>query len=258
MQQWAPEAWAENFDNVGLLIGDPNLPINKVLVALDATDDVIHEAVANRYNCIITHHPLTYNPLKRVTTDDAIGRKILTLAKNDICLYAAHTNLDKAPGGVNDCLAHKLGILNTVPMAVDTANHHNGSTIGIGRIGELPKVITLLELSEIVKKTLNLSDIRYIGNLHTKIKKVAVCGGSGMSFWQEAKGCDVYITGDVKYSDALAVLDAGMCILDITHYGGENIIVEAIVKKLSDIAIRDAVDIEIHATAVNGQIFHSI
>ncbi|MCL2286977.1 MAG: Nif3-like dinuclear metal center hexameric protein [Firmicutes bacterium] len=254
MEAWAPTSWAEDFDNVGLLIGDRRQPVKKILVALDATDDVIQEAILGNYNCIVTHHPLTYNPLKRVVADDSIGRKILTLAKHGISLYSAHTNLDKAPGGVNDCLAKKLGIINTSPLAKDPFNNE----IGIGRIAELPSETTLGELAEQVKKSLNLQSVRYCGNLSAKIRKVAMCGGSGMSIWQAARdaNCHVYITGDVKYSDALAVLDAGMCILDITHYVGENIIVEAIVERLRTKANEDNISLVINATAIDGQAFH--
>jgi len=256
MQAWAPENTAEDFDNVGLLLGDRTKPVKKVLVALDATDAVIQEAIENNFDAIITHHPLTYQPLKKITACDPIGRKLLTLAKNNISLYAAHTNLDKAHGGVNDVLASILEIENCAPMAADK----NDNSIGIGRIGELPNEKTLAQLAEYVKEKLALPNIRYSGNLSAKIKKIALCGGSGMGFWQAARDadCDVYITGDVKYSDALQVLDCGMTILDITHYSGENIIVEAIVKKLNACAINEGMDVAFTATDINGQIFFTM
>jgi len=256
MEAWAPTFWAEENDNVGLLIGNPSSPIKKILVALDATDAIVEEAIADNYNCIITHHPITYAPLKRITADCTIGRKMLALARHDISLYSAHTNLDKAPGGVNDCLAEKLGINNTIPLVDDAF----GDAVGLGRIGELPTEITLRELAERVKKSLGLKDIRYSGDLSHKIKKVAMCGGSGMSFWHSAKNknCDVYITGDAKYGDTLGVLASGLCLLDITHYSGENIIVEAIVKRLRTKAKQDGISLEINATTIDGQAFHTI
>ena len=256
MELWAPTSWAEDFDNVGLLVGDASQPVKKILVALDAIDAVIQEAITGNYDCIVTHHPLLYTPLKRIISQDAIGRKILILAKNGINLYSAHTNLDKAPGGVNDCLAEKLNFKNTTPMAKDISNHE----IGLGRIAELPEEITLSELAEHVKKSLDLKDIRYSGDLSHKIKKVAMCGGSGMSFWHSAKdaNCDVYITGDAKYGDTLDVLASGLCLLDITHYSGENIIVEAIVERLRMKAKQDGLLLEINATTIDGQAFHNI
>ena len=256
MEAWAPTSWAEDFDNVGLLLGDTSQVVKKILVALDATESVVQEAISGNYNAIITHHPLTYSPLKRITTCDPIGRKLLLLASHGISLYAAHTNLDKATGGVNDCLAEKLGITNTTPMAKDAINNN----IGIGRIGELSNEMTLGELADYVKNALGLKDIRYSGNLSAKIKKIAMCGGSGMSFWKAARDakCDVYITGDVKYSDALNVLDAGLCILDITHFSGEDVIIEAIVKRLRKKAAECGFKVEIHPTSINGQIFYTI
>jgi len=256
MEAWAPEATAEDFDNVGLLLGDRNQPVKKVLVALDATDAIIKEAIDNKYDAIITHHPLTYQPLKKITACDSIGRKLLALAKNGISLYAAHTNLDKARGGVNDVLAEILAIENAAPMAIEK----NDQTIGIGRVGELSQEMTLGKLVEYVKDKLGLEEVRYCGNLSAKINKIALCGGSGMSFWKSARdaGCDVYITGDVKYGDALQVLDSGMAIIDITHYRGENFVIDAIVKRLSGYAKDEGIDITFAATAINGQIFFNM
>jgi len=256
MESWAPISWAEGWDNVGLLIGDASEPIKKILVALDATDAVIQEAIAGKYDCIITHHPIIRDPVKNITSSDITGRKILSLIKHGISLYTAHTNLDKAPGGVNDCLAEKLGISPTIPLAKDTLN----SEIGIGRIGELPNEITLGELANHVKKSLNLKDIRYSGDISTAVKKIAMCGGSGMSFWQAVKdaNCDVYITGDVKYSDALVSLSEGICIIDVTHYSGENIIVDTIVERLRAKALQGQIALEINPTSIDGQTFQTL
>ena len=249
MESWAPTTWAEKWDNVGLLIGDISQKINKVLVALDATDDVINEAIEGNYNCIITHHPLLFTPVKRITSEDTTGRKILKLIKHNICLYAAHTNLDAAPDGVNDVLAEKLDIKNIRPMIPDALN----PAIGAGRIGTLENEITLAELIEHVKTALNLKEARYTSDLNKKIKKVAICGGSGMGYWHGAVDCDVYITGDVKYSDALKALETGLSIVDITHYSGEAIIIEAIVNRLRKKAKHNKISLEINPTSVNGQ-----
>ncbi|MCL1877310.1 MAG: Nif3-like dinuclear metal center hexameric protein, partial [Defluviitaleaceae bacterium] len=122
INEWSPECCAEEWDNVGLLIGDAAQPVRKVLVALDATEAVIGEAVAGNFDFIITHHPLIYDPLKKITSADPTGRKILTLIRNNIGLYCAHTNLDKAPGGVNDCLAEKLSLNKITPLIPETQN----------------------------------------------------------------------------------------------------------------------------------------
>jgi len=254
MEAWAPTASAEPWDNVGLLIGSSTQQVKKILVALDATMAVINEAISGKYDCIVTHHAIVYTPLKRVTTDDAVGRKIISLIKHGISLYTAHTNLDIATGGVNDCLAKKLGIKDTQPMI----KHATDGTIGTGRIGCLPEEMTLQELGHYVKKSLAIQDIRYCGDSTKKIKKVAMCGGSGMSYWQAAKECDVYITGDIKYSDANDALEANLSLLDITHYSGEIFILEAIVERLRSCAVQDGIEIEVNATLIDGQVFNTL
>ena len=256
MEQWAPPCWAEDFDNVGLLVGDKTQPVKKILVALDATDAVVAEAVAGSYDCIITHHALIFAPLKQIVASDDTGRRILKLAKHGISLYTAHTNLDKAPGGVNDCLAKKLGMDNAAPMVPDPLI----KGIGLGLVAQLPVETTLGKLAAHVKASLKLESVRYSGSLSAKIKKAALCGGSGMSFWQHAKDadCHVYITGDIKYSDALGALAAGLCLLDITHYSGENIVVEAIVERLRTKAQQAGIPLEISPTTVNGQTFYTV
>jgi len=254
MESWAPAAWAESWDNVGLLIGDHTQPVKKILVALDATDAVINEAIEGNYNCIVTHHALLYNPVKKITTGDPTGRKIISLIKHDIAIFTAHTNIDKAPGGVNDCLVEKLGISNAAPLSKSDFSDE----VGGGRFGELSDEMTLAELASHVKKALNLKELRYSGNLSSKIKKVAICGGSGMSLLQDVKNanCDVFITGDAKFADTHTLLDAGIALLDITHYGGEVIIVDAIVQKLREKA--GEANLEINATSINGQTFYTL
>jgi len=256
METWAPAYLAESFDNVGLLIGDASMPVKKILVALDATDAVINEAISGEYNCIITHHPLIRDPLKSITAACATGQKIIFLIKHGICLYTAHTNLDKAQGGVGDCLAEKIFDEKSSPALV---KEPFSDYIGFGRIVILKEETTLDELLNHIKAALDLTHVRYSGSLSAKIKKVGLCGGSGMNFWQTAKdeNCDAYITGDIRHHDALNALDAGLSLIDITHYSGENVIVEAIVSRLREKAVQNGLDLEITATSVDGQAFYT-
>ena len=257
MENWAPTSLAESYDNVGLLVGDASIPIKKILVALDATEAVINEAILGEYNCIITHHPLIRDPLKNITTADATGRKIISLVKRNICLYTAHTNLDKAQGGVGDCLAEKIFDKKSLPALV---KEPFSDFIGFGRIITLEEEISFGELLNHVKSVLDLGHVSYSGDISTKIKKVGMCGGSGMNFWQTAKdeSCDAYITGDVKHHDALNALDAGLSLIDITHYSGENVIVNTIVSRLRAIAKQNWLDLEINATSVDGQTLYTL
>ena len=260
MENWAPTSLAESYDNVGLLVGDASSPIKKILVALDATEAIIKEAILGNYNCIITHHPLIRDPLKSVTAADTTGHKIISLIQHNICLYAAHTNLDKAAGGVGDCLVKKIFDEKCEKPLPALVKEPSSDLVGFGRVIILQEETTLGELLNRVKAKLGLAYIRYSGDLSTKIKKVGLCGGSGMSFWQAAKdeNCDAYITGDVRHHDALNALDAGLSLIDVTHYNGENVIVNAIVSRLREKATQDGLDLEITATSVDGQPLYTL
>jgi len=253
MEEWAPISMAEEWDNVGLIIGNPEATVNKILVALDVTDEVILEAIAGGFDFIIGHHPLIYNPIKRVTANDPGGRKIFSLIRHGIGCYCAHTNLDKALGGVSDCLANRLEIKNLKPLVEE-----NGSDepIGIGRVGVLPTEMTLAQLAVHAKKLLNLPEIRYAGNPAAIVKTIGVCGGdgSGERYLTAAasKGCDAYITGDLRYHAVQEALEMDLCLLDITHYSSEALIIEAIVERFS------ALGMDIRATESKGQVLYTM
>ncbi|MCL1884979.1 MAG: Nif3-like dinuclear metal center hexameric protein [Defluviitaleaceae bacterium] len=252
-EEWAPASYAEEWDNVGLLVGDSNQPVKKILVALDATEDVINEAVSGGFDFIISHHPLIYNPIKRVNSADSTGQKIITLIKSNIGCYCAHTNLDKANNGVNDCLAEKIGLENLSPLIPEPGDCEK--PFGLGRVGFLPKELTLSELASHLKLALNLPSIRISGDSSKKIKKVALCGGdgSGSRFIEAAisQNCDAYITGDLRYHVVQEALESGITFLDITHYGGEIPIVDAIVSRLKP-------HVEIFPSSIYGQVFSSV
>ncbi|MCL2841567.1 MAG: Nif3-like dinuclear metal center hexameric protein [Defluviitaleaceae bacterium] len=250
MEKWAPLSLAEEWDNCGLLIGDCHAPAKKILVALDVTEAVISEAVDGEFDFIISHHPLIYNPVKNISAADILGRKILTLIKHGIGCYAAHTNLDKAIGGVNDCLAEKLNLQNTSPLVEEEWG------VGIGRVGELSQEVTLHDFIDYVKNVLNLPEIRFSGNPHHIIKTVGLCGGdgSGGRYVRAAvdKKCDVYITGDFRYHSAQEAKDLGLNILDITHYSSEVLVIDAIVNRLRPLGIN------IHGTKTIGQVLFTM
>ncbi|MCL1844907.1 MAG: Nif3-like dinuclear metal center hexameric protein [Defluviitaleaceae bacterium] len=256
LNEWSPESCAEEWDNVGLLIGDSSQPVRKVLVALDATEAVINEAVSENFDFLITHHPLIYNPIKKITTADPTGRKILTLIKNGIGIYCAHTNLDKAPGGVNDCLAEKIGLEKIAPLIPESENEPESENIfGIGRTGYLKKETTLAQLIQHIKSVLNLPSLRFSGNSSKILKKIAVCGGdgSGNRYIDAAIAaeCDAYVTGDLRYHAVQDALESGIALIDITHYGGEILVVDAIVARLKNY-------VEIFPSSIDGQVFETV
>lgn len=224
IEQLAPTSLAEGWDNVGLLVGNESKQVKKIMVMLDADSSTIDEAIANNVDLIVTHHPVLIKPINKI-----IDEKLIKLIKNDISLYTAHTNLDSANGGVNDVLAQKLGLKNigNFPLVENSEL--------LGRIGNTSEC-TLEEFIKIVKKALNSKCVKYVGEKSTIIKKVGVCGGSGADFIAMAKesGCDVFITGDVKYHQAQLANEIGLCVIDAGHFETENIICSVLADYLQD------------------------
>ncbi len=250
---FAPEYLAESWDNPGLLVGEENAEIKKILVALDATDEVVSEAVEMGADLIVTHHPMIFGSLKKINDSTNLGKKIIKLIRNNICVFAMHTNLDIAFGGVNDELAKILGLKNIGVLAESCMQ--NDVPNGLGRYGDIEET-TLGEFAEKVKEKLGLDGIRIVGEKDRIIKKAGLCTGSGMEFMADAvkKNCDVYITSDIKYHDSQKAIEDGITLIDATHYGSENIIVPVIKKFLNE----KAPSIEVFESRVNGQVFKTL
>jgi dinuclear metal center YbgI/SA1388 family protein len=319
-EQFSPKSYAMDGDKIGLQIGRLNKPCKRVMIALDVLESVVDEAIEEQIDLIIAHHPIIYRPLGAVVTDQPAGRLIEKLIKNDIAVYAAHTNLDITAGGVNDMLANALGLEKTdilVPtyteelrklvvfVPVDHAKsmreaigasgagfignyshcsfsqsgtgrfqpeeeatpfigepgrlesvseerietiypvhlekkvlaamfkthpyeevaydvyplHNNGESLGLGRIGYLPEAMTLEEFARHAKEKLESGGVRVVGDLTRSVKKVAVLGGDGNKYWQDAKrrGADVYVTGDFYYHTAHDADAEGLAVVDPGH-----------------------------------------
>lgn len=225
MDAFAPTNLAEDWDNCGLLVGDETKEIKKILIALEPSMLVIDDAIQNRVDLIVTHHPLMLNKINRITTKSLEGQKIMKLIKNDISLYAAHTNLDKAPLGLNQYLAEFIGLKN-IEVLSPIPNEFN-KVAGLGRIGDLELGLSLEELGRKIKSVLKLENLQFVGEKNKKVKKVALVTGSGLSELNKAivEGADVFITGDLKYHNALYAKEMGIAILDATHFGSENIVI---------------------------------
>lgn len=226
IESLAPINKAYEWDNVGLQIGSYNQQAKKVLVTLDVLESVVDEAIEKNINLIIAHHPLFFNPLKRINTETAQGRIISKLIRNDISVYAAHTNLDVVEAGVNDMLADKLGLKNTEPLEI-IEFHQSGEPWGLGRIGEIDSSINLEHYVSTVKEKLNVTNVRVVGDLNKSIKKIAIIGGSGEKYINQAKraGADVYITGDLSFHPAQDAWQMGLAVIDAGHY------IEALMKE---------------------------
>lgn len=219
IEKLAPKELAEPWDNVGLLVGDKDREIKTVMVMLDADINTINEAVNEGVDLIVTHHPLFIEPQKTVT-----DKKILTLIENKIALYSAHTNLDSTRGGVNDALAERLGLKNVTDVTLGTLTT---------RMGDV-ETCSLLQFISLVKTSLGIKKVRYTGSLTKEVTKVVILGGSGADLYEEAKatGADVYLTADMKYHQAQAAAEIGMCMVDAGHYETERCIGQYLVDYL--------------------------
>ncbi len=229
----APFGLAEEWDNSGLQVGNADWPAGRVLVALDVTTEVMAEAVAWGANLVLTHHPLMIRPQRSIDFGSMPGALIALAAADQISIISAHTNLDKALGGLNDCFAQKLGL--THVSRFQPLLPGNGDNLpGLGRIGELDQPMPLFELADTIKSNLGISGLRVTGDRDRMVKKAAVCTGSGASLVQEflGSGADVFITGDMKYHEAREIEQAGLALIDVGHFASEHIVVELLVQRL--------------------------
>ena len=239
MQQYAPSKLKEDYDNVGLMVGDKSALVTKILIALDCTMDVINEAKESGCNLILTHHPLLFVKPKSITSDTLIGKKIIELIKNDINVYSSHTNLDCAQGGLNDIATEILGF-NKYTIIEPSKDNNAQSSSGIGRLVQLNEPIKLLELCENVKRTFNAEFIRYVGNDNDLIRTIAIINGSGEDFFYISKemGADCVITGDTKYHGVSDLKEENIALIDAGHFATEwtplQIFGEKLKKKLKE------------------------
>ncbi len=233
METVAPKAMKMDWDNVGLLCGSPRQEVRKILVALDPFEGVCREAAELGADLIVTHHPLIFQPTKSVTDETSIGRAIQMLCRHGISAVNAHTNLDCAPGGVNDILAQTLGLENIQvidPEGVDDQGRPWG-LLRQGTVSEQP----LEKFLAHVKAKLNCAGLRYV-NSQKPVHKVAVGGGSCASGMMAAvyAGCDTFVTADVKYNQFWDAADLGINLIDAGHFATENPVCAVLAQKIQE------------------------
>ena len=231
MESLAPVERKMDFDNVGLLVGNIDNTVEKIIVALDITDNVIEEACKEKAQLIVSHHPVFFQ-LKSVTAQDILGRKVLNLAANGISAICMHTNLDVSVGGVNDALANAIGIENTKPMS-ETGVGEDGIAYGFGRYGTVERQPISHFLSTI-SKALCTNGIRY-ADAGKEVCRVAVNSGAGGSEFLRAVelGCDTFVSGDLKYNQFLDALEIGINLIDAGHFPTEDVVIGPIVEYLA-------------------------
>ena len=218
-----PLHYAFDGDNAGLLVGDSDTEVTGILVTCDVDMGVVEEAIQNKCNLIVSHHPIMFSPINRMTESVPEQKFIRKMVKNDIALYSAHTNLDAGRGGINDLMATMLGMEDT--NVVDAVCEDERGTHGFGRICKLKDKITLKELMDKVIDVFGADGLRYAGDPETIVETVAVNTGGGAGILNDciALGCDCLITGDIKYNGYRDAIDGDMCVIDIMHYDSEHI-----------------------------------
>lgn len=243
LEEAAPLCLQESYDNSGLLVGDWNAEIESALLCVDITEAVLEEAIELGAGLIISHHPVIFHPLRRITGDTYIERTVAKAVRHGIALYACHTNLDSAPGGMSHMLGNLLGLRNVLLL---DCTQRGILGAGFGVVGEPTCELPTLEFLGQVKERLSLQCIRYSDLTRPLTRRVAICTGAGASMMSDAKraGADVYISSDFKYNDFLDA-DRELVIADVGHFESEycaiNLIYEIIRKKIATFALHKSV-----------------
>lgn len=223
-----PKILAENWDNVGLILGHKDKNIKKILVCLDITENVVDKAVFEKVDLIVSHHPLIFSGQKTILGDNFLGKKILKLIENNISVYGAHTNVDSADGGLNDYVLEKMAF--------------NGKKLDFElkplRYFELDEYTNIEDIIYRIKENLKIENVRLARSYRkNKIKKIAITTGAGDSFISEVieNKVDLFITGDLKHHISLDSIESGIHLLDIDHYGSEKLVSDLFEKVIKEI-----------------------
>lgn len=244
LDEFAPSFLIDSWDNTGFQVGDNKKNVEKVLISLDLDKDILEYSIENKIDMIVTHHPVIFSSVNNITNLTPKGNLLYNIIREDIVIYNAHTNLDRTIGGVNDVLAE---IFNLKDIEILSENLEEDDIIyGYGKVGNIDKIDLRDFLAEI-KEKLDTETLTVYGDTDKLIDRVAVCGGSGSSFIEDAykKDADVYITGDIKYHDAQEGVDLGLTIIDAGHYHTEKIILPKLKELLLE-KFNNKIDVEVY------------
>ena len=232
LETLAPKALQESYDNCGLLTGQPEWEVTGVLTTLDCTEQLINEAIARKCNLIVSHHPIIFKGLKKLTGQNYVERTVIKAIKNEIAIYAIHTNLDNVLSGVNGRIASRLGLKNCSTLV---PRQPTIKDIGAGLMGELTVAEEPLAFLMRLKHVMNCACVRYTTLPEKPIKKVALCGGSGSFLlpYAMAAGADVYVSADFKYHEFFDA-DQKIMVADIGHYESEQFTKELLQEVLTE------------------------
>lgn len=253
LEIFAPPHLAEDWDNVGLLLGDRASDCRSLMTCLTITPDVVEEAVDGSVDLIVAHHPLPFHPLKKITADTVVGSMILKMAKANIAVYSPHTAFDSTANGINQSIAEKLNLEEITAIQIIDGNSpdlsndiqqsktDNNLTVpngvfGVGRMGRLVTPTTCIEICENLKVLFDLKLVQFCGELDAVVTKIGIACGSAGQFLNDAKqmGCDAFITGETNFHTCLESIANRTPMFLLGHYGSERFAVELLAKVLSE------------------------
>lgn len=244
IEQDYPRRFALEWDNVGLLAGRTGKDVSTIYVALDATDEVILEAIELGVDMLITHHPLIFTPMKSVTDEEFVSSRLVNLIQNDISYYAMHTNYDVLRMG--ELAGEKLGIHDA--EILEHTYTENEKKYGIGIVSDLLNPTTIREYCEIIKNSFSVDTVKVFGDLDRVVKRIAISPGSGKHMTEEVLKCggELLITGDIDHHEGIDAVAQGVTIIDAGHYGIEKIFIEDMAKylnkKFESVEVKRAID----------------
>lgn len=240
LEELAPTALAEEWDNVGLLIGDPGRELTAAMTCLTLTSEVAAEAVRREAEFIVTHHPVLFRPVQQITSETSRGHTLLHLIENGIAVYSPHTGYDSARAGINRQLAELLGLADVAVLRpappLDGGAPSDPAELGAGRYGRLETAVSLEAFIHRVKQRLGLEHVQYVGDGSTPVEGVAVACGSAAGFMHDAHrvGCQVLVTGEAKFHDCLEAKALGVALVLLGHYASERPAMERLADVLQD------------------------
>ena len=245
LSKWAPPELAETWDNIGLQVGDPNAPVQRLMVALDATENVLEAASERKAQMVLTHHPLLFRPVSSLDISKPLPRLLAGFLRNNIALAAAHTNLDSTAGGVSDLLANALDLSDVKPLHTTEPNQQS---VGLGRVGNLPNSCKLSEIMHKISSILGNPGLLVVGHPGQMITRVSLCGGSGSDLWPMAidEDADLFLSAEIKHHIAREAEQMGKAIIDAGHFYTEWPVVPAMAEYMKQQASKEGWDLEVY------------
>jgi len=240
LETLCPPALAESWDNVGLLVGDPARSVHRVMACLTLTPTSVAEAVRAQADLVVTHHPLPFRAVKRITSGDTVGQMLLALIEAKVAVHSPHTAFDSAAEGINQRWAERLHLEGIAPLVPSTApgvpqEHIEAASWGAGRFGRVRDPISLGHFIDVIKHDLKIETVKVVGNEDRPVEHVALACGSAGEFLEPAlaHGCDLLVTGETSFHTCLAA-EAGDIALVLTgHYSSERIGVEFLAERIA-------------------------